>query len=236
VSQQSPTFSTEGDLLQVQPADFNRYENEQLAALAVYSIYWLRKWGLRPTLETIAVLNHRLFPRRFSMDLFSEYPDANRTLRSLLQSGPKYRGWLSGSNRRGYAITPKGQVLVQELLRRVGYPKVGDVVLGRPTEAPRKRNTSSRQRARDVDFAAEIGKLRTTKLFQRWRSGTLQDRDLIHVYSALGVFDHTPAAAKALRLRDLQDSARKANDQEAEAMLRAVADAFPKLFSDHFSS
>lgn len=228
--QNTPTFSVERDLLQVEPVDFDRYENEQLAALAVYSIYWLRQWGLRPTVEAIAVLNHRLFPRRFSMDLFSEYPDANRTARSLLQCGPKYRGWLSGSNRRGYAITPKGQLLVQELLRRVGYPRVGDIVLGRPTEEPRRRDATTRQKARDVDYTAEISRLRATKLFERWRNGSLQDRDLIHVYSALGIFDHTPVAAKALKLRDLQDSARKANDQEAAAMLRAVAAAFPRLF------
>lgn len=236
MKERGPTFSNERDVLEVQPIDFRRYENEQLAAMTVYSIYWLRELGLRPTIEAITVLNHRLFPKRFSMDLFPEFPDANRTLRSLLQSGPKYRGWLSGSNRRGYAITPKGQVLVEELLRRVGYPSVMGRPLGRPTEAPRRRNAALAGRARDVDYLAEISKLRATKLFERWRTGSLQDRDLIHVYSALGIFDHTPAAEKALRLRDLQDSAKKAKDEEAAALLRDVASAFPKLFRDQASS
>ena len=78
----------ERDLLNVQPFSVQRYENEQLAALTVYSIYWLRQWGLRPTVEAVTVLNHRLFPSRFGMDIFPEFPDANRTLRSLLQCGP----------------------------------------------------------------------------------------------------------------------------------------------------
>ena len=190
------SLSTERELLTVQPIPVSRYENEQLAALTVYSINWLRQWELRPTIESITVLNHRLFPKRFGMDFFPEFPDANRTLRSLLQCGPKYRGWLSGSNKRGYVITPSGQALVEELLRRVGYPRVGDIVLGQASEAPRQRSMNRKEMARDVDFKAEVAKLRESNLFQRWVTSALHERDLIHVYSALGVFDHTPAVAK----------------------------------------
>jgi hypothetical protein len=222
----------ERDLLNVQPLSAQRYENEQLAALTVYSIYWLRQWGLRPTVEAVTVLNHRLFPSRFGMDLFPEFPDANRTGRSLMQCGPKYRGWLSGSNRRGHAITPSGQALVAELLARIGYPQVGNVVLGEATEAPRQRATPRKERPKDLDFKAEIAKLRASRLFERWGNGSLQDRDLIHVYSALGVFDHTPPAAKRLKLNDLRDSARKAGDREVEQLLDNVEQTFPGLFRE----
>jgi hypothetical protein len=218
--------------LNVQPLSAQRYENEQLAALTVYSIYWLRQWGLRPTVEAVTVLNHRLFPLRFAMDLFPEFPEPNRTGRSLMQCGPKYRGWLSGSNKRGYAITPKGQVLLAELLPRIGSPQVGNVALGEPTEAPRQRATQRKKVEKDVDFKAEIAKLRASRLFERWGNGSLQDRDLIHVYSALSVFDHTPPAAKRLKLNDLRDSARKAGDREAEQLLDNVELTFPGLFRE----
>lgn len=224
------TLKSEKDLLSVQPMSPSRYQNEQLAALTVYSIYWLRQWGLRPTVETITVLNHRLFPLRFAMNVFPEFPDANRTLRSLLQSGPKYRGWLSGSNQRGYAITPAGQVLIQELLRRIGYPQVGSTVLGKAIDAPRQPTARHHERPRDLDFKAEVEKLRSSKLFERWTSATLEDRDLIHVYSALGIFDHTPAAAKRRRLTDLKDSARKFGDSEIGQLLDDVERLFAGLF------
>lgn len=224
------SMKTERDLLRVGRLPLERFQNEQLAALTVYAIYWLREWGVRPTAEAIAVASHRLFPERFAMDLFPEFPDANRTLRSLLQSGPKYRGWLSGSNRRGYAITPSGRALVDELLRRIGYPQVGGVVLGSATEAPRQRGSSRTERARDLDFKAEISRLRSSTLFERWKTGSLQQRDAIHVYSALEVFDHTPPAAKRRRLDDLKDSAKRAGDQEAAALLAQVEDSFPSLF------
>lgn len=223
---------TERELLNLQPISASRYENEQLAALTVYSIWWLRHWSLRPTVESITVLNHRLFPDKFGMESFPEYPDANRTLRSLLQCGPKYRGWLSGSNKRGYVITPRGRTLIEELLKRVGYPKVGDVELGHASEAPRERLTTRKKKARDVDFMAEVQKLRDSKLFDRWRNGSLQERDLIHLYSAFGVFDHTPVAAKAKKLNDLRHSAKQVGDVEIQKLLDAVEDMFPILFKE----
>jgi hypothetical protein len=226
------TLASERDLLNVQRIPFARYENEQLAALTVYSIYWLRQWRLRPNVQSITVLNHRLFPERYGMDLFPEFPDANRTARSLLQCGPKYRGWLSGSNKRGYAITPSGRTLIEELLRRVGYPQVGNILLGHATEAPRQRTVNRREKARDVDFDAEVTQLRGSRLFERWSNGPLEDRDLIHVYSALGVFDHTPAAAKRQRLNDLKDSAKKAGDSETGKLLENVELTFPGLFRE----
>lgn len=228
-------LSTEKDLLTVQAIPASRYENEQLAALTVYSVHWLRQWGLRPGVEAITVLNHRLFPTRFGMHLFPEFPDANRTMRSLLQCGPKYRGWLSGSNRRGYAITPTGQVLMEKLLRRVGFPQVGSLSLGHATEAPRHRLTKRTERSSDLDFQAEVARLYTTRLFERWSNGPLQDRDLIHVYSALGVFDHTPAAEKRQRLNDLKYSATRAGDREIGQLLENVELTFPGLFRKHSS-
>jgi len=226
------SITDERDLLQVGPLPAARYENEALAALAVYSVHWLRAWQLRPTLEAITVLNHRLFPERFSMVSFPEYPDAIRTLRSLLQGGPKYRGWLSGSNRAGYSITPSGKALVDELLRRIGYPPVGGASLGVPTEPPKAQNHPRKQRPRDVDHAAEVSKLRESRLFHLWSEGPLQEKDLIHMYSALGVFDHTPAAKKRLKLNDVKGSAKKTGDSDIEQFLADVEMAFPASFRD----
>lgn len=225
-------LSSERKLLTVQPIPAERYENEQLAALTVYSVYWLRQWGLRPGVEAITVLNHKLFPRRFGMHSFPEFPDANRTMRSLLQCGPKYRGWLSGSNRRGYAVTPTGQVLTEELLRRVGFPQIGNVSLGHATEAPRQRLAKRAERSSDLDFKADVVRLRASRLFEKWTSSPLQDRDLIHVYSALGVFDHTPQAAKRQKLNDLKDAAKKAGDKEVEKLLDNIEMVFPGLFRE----
>jgi hypothetical protein len=227
-----PVMKTEQDLMKVGNLPLERYEHEQLAALTVYAIHWLREWGIRPTVESIAVMSFRLFPERFRMNLFPAFPDANRTLRSLLQCGPKYRGWLSGSNRRGYAITPTGAALVDELTRRIGYPAVGGKPLGVPTAQPRTLGVTRHERARDLDFKSEVSALRASRLFQRSRESALEERDVIHAYSALGVFDHTPASAKRQRLNDLRDSARKAGDKDVSALLDQIEASFPSLFRE----
>ncbi len=115
---------------------------------------------------------------------------------------------------------------------RVGYPQIGDILLGHATEAPRQRGTKRTERPRDLDFNAEVVEIRGSKLFERWRNGPLQERDLIHVYSTLRVFDHTPVSAKRQRLTDLKDSAKKANDTEVEELLKSVELSFPSLFRE----
>ena len=44
----------------------------------------------------------------------------------------------------------------------------------------------------------------------------IAERDLIHVYSALGVFDHTPVVVKRKKLNDLKDSAKRVGDKEIQ--------------------
>jgi hypothetical protein len=127
-------------------------------------------------------------------------------------------------------ITPRGQILVEDLLRRIGYPQVGDLLLGQASEAPRQKGVTRQSRSRDIDFRGEVDKLRTSRLFERWRSDVLQERDLIHVYSALRIFDHTPIDAKRLRLNELKDSASKVGDDEIQRLLKDVEEAFPRLF------
>jgi hypothetical protein len=109
---------------------------------------------------------------------------------------------------------------------------VGNVRLGEATEAPRQRVVERKERARDLDFRTEVKKLRASRLFERWSQAPLQERDLIHVYSALGVFDHTPAQAKRRKLEDLKGSAKKAEDGDIELLLENVEMTFPGLFRE----
>lgn len=230
MNSQEIKLRSEKDLLTVHAIPLDRFENEQLAALTVYSIFWLRKWGIRTSKEAISVLNHRLFPSRFSMQFFPEYPDASRTQIALMQCGPKYRGWVSGSNKKGYVITPSGQLLVDQLLRRIGYPQVGQVRLGEASEKPRQKHGPRKDRPKSLDFEGEVAKIRASRLFAKWASGGLQPRDLIHVYSALSIFDHTPVDAKRAKLNELRDSADKAEDEEIQRLLNDVENVFPSVF------
>ena len=104
--------------------------------------------------------------------------------------------------------------------------------LGHATEAPRQRLAKRAERSSDLDFKEDVVRLRASRLFEKWTSSPLQDRDLIHVYSALGVFDHTPQAAKRQKLNDLKDAAKKAGDNDVKKLLDNIEMVFPGLFRE----
>src|SRR6266567_8909650 len=112
----------EKDLVKIASMDRSVYKNESLAALTVYSLFWLHEWQLRRTIEAISVLNWRLFPDKFAMVGWPEYPDAFRTNRSLLQGQPKYRNWLTGSASTGFSLNERGLDVARELLSKLGPP------------------------------------------------------------------------------------------------------------------
>src|SRR5712691_7190785 len=113
----------EKDLAKIAAKDKALYKDESLAALTVYTLFWLHQWQLRRTIEAVSVLNWRLFPDKFGMVGWPEYPDAFRTNRSLLQGQPKYRNWLTGAARIGFSLNQRGVEIARELIASLGPPK-----------------------------------------------------------------------------------------------------------------
>lgn len=97
-------IENEKDLGKVAAKPRDLYDEIPLVFLTAYSLHWLHEWKLRRSIEAIAVLNWRLFPAKFAMVDFDEYPDAFRTNRSLLQMQPKYRNLLTGAAVKGFSL------------------------------------------------------------------------------------------------------------------------------------
>ena len=98
------------------------YSEMSLTAMTAYSLYWLHQWKLSRTIEAVAILNWRLFPLKFAMVGFQEYPDAFRTNRSLLQMQPKYRNLLTGAAVKGFSLNERGMDTARELIEILGVP------------------------------------------------------------------------------------------------------------------
>src|SRR5260370_23625113 len=113
----------EKDLIQIVAKDPSLYHDTSLAALTVYSLFWLHQWQLRRTIEAVSVLNWRLFPDKFGMVGWSDYPDAFRTNRSLLQGQPKYRNWLTGAASTGFSLNERGIEIAHDLIAKLGPPE-----------------------------------------------------------------------------------------------------------------
>jgi len=122
--------TTARDLLKTDPKEKGNYRGFSLVHLTAFSVYWLTQWGIPTTYENVSVLNGRLFPADFSMQGFPELADAFRTNRSLLQKGPKYRGFATSDQREGVHLTEKGATVASAVLTAVGSPSLEDRMRG----------------------------------------------------------------------------------------------------------
>ena len=218
----------EKDLAEIAPKDSQLYQETSLAALTTYSLFWLHHWQLRRTIEAVSVLNWRLFPDKFGMVGWPEYPDAFRTNRSLLQGQPKYRNWLTGSASKGFSLNERGLEVAQELVAVLGPPSTTS---GKQASLPSRVPGNKPTRPRSVEPERELQLARTSKLFEKWRSQVLSERDLIHVHSLLGIFDHTPAKVRIKKMKDLERAAEDMKDTEMVTFLADVRQQFPEIFT-----
>jgi hypothetical protein len=220
----------EKDLVSITSKPVGLYKDRALTALTAYTLYWLHQWSLRRTIEAIAVLNWRLFPEKFAMVGFREYPDAFRTNRSLLQMQPKYRNLLTGAAVKGFSLNERGIALARDLIEAIGVPttEAGEKLEEIKEHLPEAK---SNREARSIEPEREMERLRSSKLFQKWKAGILSDRDLIHVHSLLGIFDHTPAKVRANAIKALEASAKDMADAEAQQFLSDVRKTFSSAFT-----
>jgi len=226
----SSPIQHERDLAKIVAKDSRLHADASLAALVTYSLFWLHEWELRRSIEAITVLSWRLFPTKFSMVGWFQYPDSIRTTRSLLQCQPKYRNWLTGSASKGYSLNERGMQVARDLVEKLGAPQTheGEVFSVTPNDnsAARKAN-----RARSIEPEREVKEARKSRLFEKWRDDVMSERDLIHVHALLNIFEHTPSKLRGKRMKDLERAAMDVNDQEMTRFLKDVRRSFPSVFS-----
>lgn len=225
-----PRIRHERDLVAIAPKNPVDYEDASLTALTMYSLYWLHEWELRRTIEAVAVLNWRLFPDKFAMVGWPQYPDAFRTNRSLLQGQPKYRNWLTGAASKGFSLNDRGIQVALDLIDKLGAPVTNEGEALGHVATTNDFSSRTTARARSIEPKRELDRARSSRLFEKWGSGVMGDRDVIHVHSLLGIFEHTPAKMRERKMKDLERCAKDFNDEEMINFLVDVRRHFPVVF------
>jgi hypothetical protein len=106
-------------LLLLEEVEASLYEGIDLDRLVVYAVAKLSGIQQDLSLENIIVASFKLFPKKFSLLGYGEYPDATRVEKSLWRSEGRKRGWVGGMTAHGYSLTEKGRLIashVNELL------------------------------------------------------------------------------------------------------------------------
>jgi hypothetical protein len=216
------TTSAKETILQLEQTPVDTYSQIDLNRLTAYTILKLKELDVPCTIENIAVANHRMFPRRFAMVGFPEYPDVSRVNRALLQLRPKYRNWATGNARLGWALTAAGyaeaRAIADQLTGKARAPSSGRV------EAEPAGIVS-----RTIHPDSVIRRVRETSLYQKWKQNR-QDLVALEVFDVLDAYTHTPASVLRGKLREISRVASDVEADDVQSFLDAIMERFPSLF------
>lgn len=109
-------------ILALKAIDSSNYESIDLDRLVIYAVAKLAEMNLELSLENIIVATFKLFPSKFSILGYPEFPDATRVEKCLWRcKGPK-RGWIGGKTPHGYTITETGNQIANQAANHLLNP------------------------------------------------------------------------------------------------------------------
>lgn len=153
----------------LKPYAFERYQGISLDKLAAAGIYKLNQAGIECTCENVVVAIYKLFPEKFSMLSFPEYPDSSRVARTL-GLGCRQSGYVTGNPKSGFSLTEVGRLDAEDTLNKI-----------KPGTAVPNRATAIYRRSREVGLIKET---QSSIAFQDYQAGKMPKRfdvcDLLH--------------------------------------------------------
>lgn len=204
------------DVRQFTPLELYQYESIDLNRLAAYGVWILQGNTLPVTFEYLVVVLFRMFPNKFALVGFPEYPDGARIRRALLQLRPKYRNWAYEDTRRGqkgqFILTETGKKVVEETreLFQKQHPQYG------------KRKTP-RPSTRSVEV--ELNEIERSPLYASYKSGNTTSIESYEIWDFLHAFPYTPAKVVKQYLNHLKERAKQAQRDDLLVFLKWVEKA-----------
>ena len=221
-----PRPSDARQLLRADPKDRQLLQELgfSMAHLTAYSVHWLTVWEIPTTYENISVLNARLFPSKFTLAGFPEFPDAMCTNREILHLRPNNRGFATSDPRKGVFLTEKGREAATNVIEVLGAPTFEGKTVEPATAMEDRPVTKGRERTRNP--AQIVADCKDKLLYRRYIEGKPEETDVVHLLGLVSLYDHTPPSEIRKALRQLRADAQAAEDAEFLRFLDRVADRY----------
>lgn len=218
------------DILELKPFDVALYEGYALTSLAAYCVFWLHTWSIPTSLENVAVASYRMFPAKFALVGWPQFPDVNRINRTVLQMRPKYRNLATSASDKGVFLNENGIRESSSLTERIGGPLFEGET--RPTTAvPSVKAERGVGKPRSIHPEDLMSKVRKSHLFALYVASHLDEGEAIDLINLLGVYDHTPSKHKRAELKKLIDSAKEVEDTQVFDFMKLVAERFRRYLN-----
>jgi hypothetical protein len=82
--------------------------------LVLFVVNFLEEENIEPTFDKVVVTVFKLFPKKFCLIDFPEYPDGKLINICAFLRRMKIKGWLWGNAKSGYRVTEKGKCFLDE--------------------------------------------------------------------------------------------------------------------------
>jgi hypothetical protein len=188
------------------------YQDIDLTGLASFIIYWLQERHIQTTFENIVVALYKMFPTKFALEGYPDYPDAARVGRTLLQLGPKYRNWARGSVQKGFTLTESGLAKADRVRLVISSDKLS------PHEILKRRQ----QALRTMDLSKELAPLEQSPLLQKWKEGKLNEGSTMDLLDMIGGYAYSPLRVIQDRIKRLQEVASQVGRNDLVEFMKSV--------------
>lgn len=121
--------------------------------LILFAVSFLESKDIEPTFDKIVVTGFKLFPKKFSLIGFPEYPDGRTIYYCVYNHCTLTNKWLRGNIQSGFKVTEKGKYFLDETKKML----VGKIKLSKTHGIVPKR--------KEVTFITALKKTKTFKKF-----------------------------------------------------------------------
>lgn len=208
-------------VLRIKPLRANRYNNLDIDRLVVFGMSYLEENDIPLYFEYIVVALFRLFPEKFSLENFTEYPDTYRINNSVrrLAGSIKSRGvtWASGSIENGFNLTDTGREIANQVNETLRNPI-------------KQNNKELKKRSRGRLPANDLLEIKNSEIFKKWQ----EDKEAIssfEVFSLLGAMPYAPKELLKKHLDYLKNTALTLNEKKVQSFLKWVEFNFSNIFN-----
>lgn len=202
-------------VLDFKKADPKIYKNIDLDRLAVYVINILEKNNIPLYYEYIGVALFKMFPEKFALLTFKEYPDMNRIADVLqLNLNPTHRNWAIGNIKNGFMLTAAGRQIVDQADDMLRNPDAQKIL--KPAKLPRMKS---------IQF--EISEILKSPIYNKWKNNK-NDINEFDILSFLGVMSFTSKLIIKKRVNDLKGMAINTSSKEVTEFINYIGN-FLKL-------
>jgi len=111
-------------LKNLRPFDPSSYDSIDLDRLVMYATVELKKLGIELSLENIIAGAFILFPEKFSLIGYPEFPDATRVEKSLWRCKGTKRKWIGGKTPHGYIVTDRTRMIALQTAGQISSPSL----------------------------------------------------------------------------------------------------------------